>query len=153
MSFPFFAFPHIFFTQGLTFSPHFGQCLTIFSQVLPTLSPYVCGIPKPDGFPYFKLLPSKPDVAPHLQSSSSSSPSSSPVSTHLEWGNTTNLYVLYSQGDHKSFTPYDKYVEWCNHINLSSKGINKSTTPSDNYVEQGITSTYRHKGSTNPPPL
>ena len=39
-------------------------------------------------------IPSNPDAAPHLQSSSSSS--SSPVSTHVEWGNTINLDVLYS---------------------------------------------------------
>ena len=43
-----------------------------------------------------KHVPSSPDVAPHLQSSSSSSSSSPPVSTHVEWGNTINLYVLFA---------------------------------------------------------
>ena len=38
-------------------------------------------------------VPSNPDVASHRSSSSSSSSSSSPVSTHVEWGNTTNMYI------------------------------------------------------------
>ena len=71
-------------------------------------------------------FPSNPDAAPHLQSSSSlssSSSSSSSVSTHVELVDVNRynqLLCLVFKRDHKSATSFDKDVEWCNHINLSS---------------------------------
>ena len=54
--------------------------------------------------------------------------------------------------DQISNTPYDKYVECCNHINLSSKEINNPPPPLTNALYGVITPTHLQKGSTNPPP-
>ena len=78
-------------------------------------------------------VPSNPDVAPHWSSSSSSS---SPVSNHVEWGNTINMYNIYINY---------MYV-------FCSKGIINPPPPMTDMLNGVITSAHLHKGSTNPPP-
>ena len=48
--------------------------------------------------------------------------------------------------DQISNTLYDKYVEWCNHINLSPKGIQHPPPPLTNALYGVITPTHLRKG-------
>ena len=177
---PLYYIPSNYTSRHVVASPFmlFASLITLYSMCT-----YICVVlSKHAGyskFVLFETVPSNPNVVPQLQtsSSSSSSSSSSLVTTHVEWGNTINVYVSCSTGIiHRSATPYGKCVEWWNrinlssqgiknqppplanllngdHINLSSKGMKKNPSPPlTNMLNLKIAPTYLHKGSEIPTP-